>query len=108
MSNTIRPSWLTSPYTRLAIAAAMLVFVSLYYGAELGIISVSIFLLVDLSFAFVAKRRGDNRILFFGRLLAVVLPFLLPAILTFASVLSNPSNCKSDADCSDVKIYRVP
>jgi hypothetical protein len=108
MSHDVRPSWLTSPYARLVVAAAMLVFVSVNYSAELGILSVLIFLLVDWCFALLAKWKGDNRILFLGRMFAVVLPFVLPVLWIFASVLSNPSNCKSDEDCLDVKMYRAP
>jgi uncharacterized membrane protein len=108
MSENARPSWLTLPIARIGIAVSMLAFVSLYYGAEWGIIHVVIFLLLDLGFTLIAKRRRDNRILFLGRLFAVVLAFLLPTLLIFALALSSPPDCKGGVDCGTVKIYRAP
>ena len=94
-----RSSWLVRPIARWIIFAALLVFQTAYFGFVVGFSTAAMFLVLDLLVAAKARVRGSNRYLFWGRLLSLIVAFL---IVGLANSIITSKSCDSEGNCEKI------
>jgi Na+/serine symporter len=99
-----RPTKVTSPWLRLLIAAAFLIFGRIYYGSIGAIVPPIIFLTLDFVSERFAKQRNDIRIFFLGRLGAVFIALIAPVIVSIVWDAMSVWRCERSHNCNVVPI----
>ncbi len=96
---TKRSSWITKPVTRWAIFVVLLGSESFYLGWMVGASTALLFLFCDVVASAHATKKNDKRFLFWGRLLALIVAFLVVGV---SNAIVTSKTCDSHGNCKKI------
>jgi hypothetical protein len=100
---TKRPSWLVKPVVGYLIATVLFLFSWIYYGLISALLGTALFVLLDFLGRRLGRGRNNAKIIFYGRLAAVLIALVLPGLVSFAFDINDALNCESSPNCTVVK-----